>query len=1100
MGTRVALNHQTNYQYDRRITLGPQVVRLRPAAHCRTPISSYSLKIKPAKHFINWQQDPLGNHLARLVFPEPTNEFCVEVDLIAELSAVNPFDFFLEPYAEQFPFEYPPELARDLEPYLKPSPAGPLLQNFVASISRTPRATVGFLVDLNRAVRDEIGYLVRLESGIQTAEETLDKGCGSCRDSGWLLVEILRQLGLAARFVSGYLIQLASETNKNDTADLHAWAEVFLPGAGWIGLDATSGLMAGEGHIPLACTPDATDAAPITGTVERAGVDFSFSMTVQRLMEAPQFAEPVRDRQWAEAQAVAHKIDADLREGDARLTMGGEPTFVGAENPDDPQWNAAALGPEKRKLAENLIRGLREKLAPGALLHFGQGKWYPGEPLPRWALQCAWRADGVPVWENISLIALPEHDYGYGDKDAKDFIEALARRLEVRSTNVMPAYEDTFYYLWQERKLPVNLEVADSKLADARQREELMRVFDHGLLKPVGYVLPVRRRQRDGQRYWSSQHWFLRPDRLLLVNGDSPIGFRLPLESLPWVEPDEIEYDYEDDPFAQREKLPPHPTRRTELFDKEPPEDPQPAAPQRGKSAGETIRPALCVEARQGRLHVFLPYAPKLADYLEVIAAVEDTCAHLHKPVWLEGYAAPSDPRLKTFSVTPDPGVIEVNLPPAASWDELESFNQIVFAEAEANHLKAEKFAVDGKHTATGGGNHIVIGGPTAADSPLLRRPDLLRSMIAFWQNHPSLSYLFSGVFIGPTSQYPRVDEARMDSLYELEIAFSQLPAGDCPPWLVDRLFRNLLVDMTGNTHRAEFCIDKLYPPQGSGSRLGLLEMRAFEMAPNVRMALLQSLLIRALVAAFWKQPYKHGLVRWGTALHDRFLLPHYVRQDFQDVTAYLAESGYAVSAEWYTPQWEFRFPKIGNIAVGPVELELRQALEPWHVLGEEASGGGTARNVDSSLERVQVKAGGLTEGRYLIICNGRHVPLHPSGVPGEGVAGVRFRAWHPVTCLHPTIPVQAPLVFDILDLWNGRSIGGCTYHVVHPGGRAYTTRPVNAAEAESRRQERFQSFGHTPGAMVAPVEELNANTPMTLDLRWPASGQTRSASVANAS
>jgi uncharacterized protein (DUF2126 family) len=1100
MGTRVALNHQTNYQYDRRITLGPQVVRLRPAAHCRTPISSYSLKIKPAKHFINWQQDPLGNHLARLVFPEPTNEFCVEVDLIAELSAVNPFDFFLEPYAEQFPFEYPPELARDLEPYLKPSPAGPLLQNFVASISRTPRATVGFLVDLNRAVRDEIGYLVRLESGIQTAEETLDKGCGSCRDSGWLLVEILRQLGLAARFVSGYLIQLASETNKNDTADLHAWAEVFLPGAGWIGLDATSGLMAGEGHIPLACTPDATDAAPITGTVERAGVDFSFSMTVQRLMEAPQFAEPVRDRQWAEAQAVAHKIDADLREGDARLTMGGEPTFVGAENPDDPQWNAAALGPEKRKLAESLIRGLREKLAPGALLHFGQGKWYPGEPLPRWALQCAWRADGVPVWENISLIALPEHDYGYGDKDAKDFIEALARRLEVRSTNVMPAYEDTFYYLWQERKLPVNLEVADSKLADARQREELMRVFDHGLLKPVGYVLPVRRRQRDGQRYWSSQHWFLRPDRLLLVNGDSPIGFRLPLESLPWVEPDEIEYDYEDDPFAQREKLPPHPTRRTELFDKEPPEDPQPAAPQRGKSAGETIRPALCVEARQGRLHVFLPYAPKLADYLEVIAAVEDTCAHLHKPVWLEGYAAPSDPRLKTFSVTPDPGVIEVNLPPAASWDELESFNQIVFAEAEANHLKAEKFAVDGKHTATGGGNHIVIGGPTAADSPLLRRPDLLRSMIAFWQNHPSLSYLFSGVFIGPTSQYPRVDEARMDSLYELEIAFSQLPAGDCPPWLVDRLFRNLLVDMTGNTHRAEFCIDKLYPPQGSGSRLGLLEMRAFEMAPNVRMALLQSLLIRALVAAFWKQPYKHGLVRWGTALHDRFLLPHYVRQDFQDVTAYLAESGYAVSAEWYTPQWEFRFPKIGNIAVGPVELELRQALEPWHVLGEEASGGGTARNVDSSLERVQVKAGGLTEGRYLIICNGRHVPLHPSGVPGEGVAGVRFRAWHPVTCLHPTIPVQAPLVFDILDLWNGRSIGGCTYHVVHPGGRAYTTRPVNAAEAESRRQERFQSFGHTPGAMVAPVEELNANTPMTLDLRWPASGQTRSASVANAS
>ena len=610
------------------------------------------------------------------------------------------------------------------------------------------------------------------------------------------------------------------------------------------------------------------------------------------------------------------------------------------------------------------------------------------------------------------------------------------------------------------------------------------------LLEPVGYVLPLRRRQLKWRNYWSSQHWFLRPERLLLIAGDSPIGYRLPLESLPWVEPDEIEYDREPDPFAAREKLPAQPARKPELFDKTPGEDPQPAAPQRGKSAGETIRPALCVEVREGRLHVFLPYTPKLADYLDLIAAIEDTCAHLKKPIWLEGYTPPYDPRLKSFSVTPDPGVLEVNLPPAADWDELEKINQTVFAEAEANKLTAQKFGFDGRHTATGGGNHIVIGGPSAADSPLLRRPSLLRSMIAFWQNHPSLSFLFSGAFIGPTSQYPRIDEARMDSLYEMEIAFSQMPSGECAPWLVDRLFRNLLVDITGNTHRAEFCIDKLYPPQGSGSRLGLLELRAFEMPPQVRMSLLQSLLIRALVATFWKKPYTNGLVRWGTALHDRFLLPYFVKQDLQEVMAYLNESGYALSVEWFTPQWEFRFPKLGSVTVGPVELELRQALEPWHVLGEDASGGGTGRTVDASLDRVQVKASGVTEGRYAIICNGRRLPLHPTGIPGEGVAGVRFRAWHPVTCLHPTIQVHAPLVFDILDIWNGRSIGGCTYHVAHPGGRNYTTRPINAAEAESRRQERFQNFGHTPGPMATPPEEKNPVTPLTLDLRWPASGQ----------
>jgi uncharacterized protein (DUF2126 family)/transglutaminase-like putative cysteine protease len=1095
MGTQVALNHRTQYKYDRPITLGPQVVRLRPAPHCRTPILSYSLTVTPAEHFINWQHDIYNNHLARFVFQEKTDELVVEVDLVAELSSINPFDFFLEPGIENFQFQYPAKRDKDPDPYRATQEAGPLLDSFLSSLSREKQGTTSFLVDLNSRIKSTIGYTVRMEPGIQSSEQTLAKRTGSCRDMAWLLVEVLRHVGFAARFASGYLIQLATADGldgiSKDSADLHAWAEVFLPGAGWIGLDPTSGLFAGEGHIPLACTPDAPDASPITGTMEPSHVDFAHSISVHRVNEARHAAKPLSDEQWMRVETVAHQIDADLAEQDVRLTMGGEPTFVGIDEPDSPEWNGDAMGPLKRNRAVTLIRRLRDRIAPGALLHFGQGKWYPGEPLPRWAMSCYWRADGVPVWENTKLIAEEDYKYGFGASDALLFMEALVRRLEVSSRNILPAYEDAFYYLWKERRLPVNVDAADSKLENARDREELARVFERGLAKPSGYVLPIRRRQHEGRIYWSSQLWFLRPNRLLLVEGDSPIGYRLPFDSLPWVAPDDIEYDYEVDPLATREKLPVMPARRMDLFALTAGDDPLPAPPTAGESAKGAIRPALCVEAREGRLHVFLPYTPKLPDYLDLLAAIEDTCVYVQKPVWVEGYPPPSDPRLRSFSITPDPGVVEVNLPPAANWDELTKLHSVVFEEATRNRLAAEKFMYDGAHSSTGGGNHIVIGGPTASDSPLLRRPDLLRSMLAFWQNRPSLSYLFSGKFIGPTSQYPRVDEARMDALYELEIAFSQLPSGECPPWLVDRLFRNLLVDITGNTHRAEFCIDKLYPPQGSGSRLGLLELRAFEMAPTVRMGMLELLLIRTLVAMFWKRPHEARLIRWGTALHDRYMLPHYVRQDFLEVLAMVQRFGYKIDEEWYAPHLDFRFPKIGSIAIDGLELELRQALEPWHVLGEEASAGGIVRSVDSSLERIQVKLTGLTESRYVVDCNGRRVPLRPTGKPGEGVAGVRFIARRPPSCLHPTIPVQSPLVFHIYDLWKERSIGGCTYHVAHPSGKWYSTRPADATEAESRRAERFQNFAGALASGLAAEEEPNPNSPMTLDLRWPPPSQT---------
>jgi uncharacterized protein (DUF2126 family)/transglutaminase-like putative cysteine protease len=1092
MSIQIALNHRTQYRYDKAVAVGPQVVRLRPAPHCRTPVLSYSLSVTPAGRLLKWQLDLHNNHLARLLFPDKTDEFLVEVELVAELSPLNPFDFFLEPGVENYPFEYAPELTKDLEPYLGVDPAGPLLQAFLGKLSREKQGTIGFLVELNRRVRNEIDYVVRLDPGIQTCEQTLEKHSGSCRDTAWLLVQILRHFGIAARFVSGYLIQLAADDGgpgermpdggqaddprgpQTDSADFHAWAEAFLPGAGWIGMDPTSGLFAGEGHIPLVCTPSASQAAPIEGTVEPAKVDFSYSMSIRRLNSngAKGLSKPFTEEDWLQVEHVAHVIDADLEAQDVRLTMGGEPTFVGIDETESAQWNIDALGPMKRSRGLALIRCLREKVAPGALLHYGQGKWYPGEPLPRWALSCCWRADGIPVWENINLIAGENADeaqgHSLGAADALKFMAALTRRLQVSVENVLPAYD------------------RDDESTDGPEARH------HPI--PAGYILPIRRRQPEGRLCWSSQLWFPRPEPLLLSPGDSPIGYRIATESMPWVAPDEIAYEYEPAPHSDRIKLPSRTLRRMDLFQRNPAADPLPALSGTAETAPELIRPALCVQAREGRLHVFLPYASHLADYLDLVASVEDTCQYLHQPVWLEGYPPPADPRLRSFSVTPDPGVLEVNLPPASNWDGLERINTILFEEARHNRLTAEKFTYNGTHLATGGGSHIVIGGATVLDSPFLRRPDLLRSMLAFWQNHPSLSYLFSGMYVGPTSQSPRVDEARMDALYELEVAFSNLPANGCLPPMVDGLFRNLLVDVTGNSHRAEFCIDKLYPPEGRGLRLGLLELRAFEMAPHVRMGLIEMLLIRALVCMFWKRPFEGGLVRWGTALHDRFMLPHFVGRDFSDVLTCLRGCGYNFDEKWFAAQLEFRFPKIGSIAAEGVELELRQALEPWNVLAEETTSGRTFRAVDSSFERIQVKLSGFTAGnRYVVACNGRRVPLHHTDGAEprhHTVAGVRYRARQLAAELHPTIPVHAPLIFDIIDCWKERSIARCAYHVGSPDGRAYTGRPSNATEAADRRGERFQKLDPAPGVIKAPAEETNPIFPMTLDLRLPAPGK----------
>jgi uncharacterized protein (DUF2126 family)/transglutaminase-like putative cysteine protease len=1091
----VALHHRTSYTYDRRVGLGPQVVRLRPAPHCRSTILSYALKIEPEGYFINWQQDPYANYQARIVYPEPVERFQIEVDLVADMSVQNPFDFFLEEAAETFPFAYEPDLRDELAPYLKAEPAGPLLKAWLAKVPKGPIPTVDFLVALNQRLQQDIEYLIRMEPGVQSCEDTLKLGRGSCRDTGWLLVEILRHLGLAARFVSGYLIQLKPDVKsldgpsgaEQDFTDLHAWTEVYLPGAGWIGLDPTSGLFAGEGHLPLAATPKPGSAAPISGAVGECKVDFSFDMAITRIYESPRVTKPYSEEQWAAVDALGQQVDEVLSTNDVRLTFGGEPTFVSIDHVDAEEWNTGAVGPTKRPLADELIRRLRDRYAPDGLLHYGQGKWYPGEQLPRWAFAVYWRRDGKPIWRNANLIAGEVEDNAPTIGDAETFMQGVAARLEVPADAPLPAYEDPWHFTAKERKLPENVEPSDAKLDDPMERDRMARVLERGLSKPSGYVLPIQRwNAKDGRPRWFSEQWTTRSKHLLLIPGDSPVGFRLPISTLPHIPAIDYPYVVPADPFSERGELPePSAQRQPYLTGSEHPASNRQTIAEQSLDK-KRVRAALTIEPRDGRICVFMPPTETLEDYLDLIAAVEDAAAEYKLPVHVEGYEPPHDPRLNVIKVTPDPGVLEVNIQPARDWDEMVEITTTLYEDARLTRLGTEKFMIDGRHTGTGGGNHVVAGGATAADSPFLRRPDLLRSLITYWQHHPGLSYLFSGLFIGPTSQAPRVDEARHDGLYELEIAFAQIPGPgkECPPWLIDRILRNLLIDVSGNTHRTEICIDKLYSPDGPTGRLGLVEFRAFEMPPHARMSLTQQLLLRALIARFWREPYKGKLVRWGTALHDRFMLPHAVWEDIKSVIAEMRDAGFPFEADWFAPHFEFRFPRYGHTAFGSIEIELRQALEPWHVMGEEGAAGGTVRYVDSSVERLQVRASGLTDGRYVIGCNGHAVPLTGTGTNGEYIAGVRFRAWKPSSALHPTVGVDAPLVFDLYDTWNGRAVAGCTYHVAHPGGRNYEHFPVNSYEAESRRLTRFFDTGHTPGKAPPPKPLTSAEFPMTLDLR----------------
>jgi uncharacterized protein (DUF2126 family) len=1072
---RVRIQHQTRYDYDEPAALGPHLLRLRPAHHARAHLLSYNLTVEPAGAELRWQHDPWGNRVVRLTFPEgfKTTSLVLTVDAAFDIRPVNPFDFFVDERCQRVPFAYPPEIRAELGPYLDAKAPGPLLGRWLAETPFEGYVT-DFLVALNSRVAADVRYIIRDEPGVQSSEETLALRSGSCRDSALLLVDALRALGLAARFVSGYLVQLTDEGNipdlargvSTDVVDLHAWAEVYVPGAGWIGLDGTSGLLCNEGHIALACTASPEQASPVEGTASLPA-RFSFSQNVSRLGHEPTPHKPYTDEQWGELLAAGARVDEVIAASGLVLTVGGEPTWTSRENPREPEWITEALGPTKWSQGLRMARELASRFGHGALVLHRMGKLYPGESLPRWNLQLLWRQDGVPVWRDGALLALdpaPPARRASAD-DARRFGEVLAARLGVEP-RLVPGHEDPWAYLHREENLPLDVDLAAVAVDDPEERRTLARTLERGVGAVVGYALPLSREEGS----WQTDVWTFRRERMYLIFGDSPMGLRLPLERIGGEAGAVVEQDV---------TLGAAPLPTMQRPGVRPP--PRPVEP--GKKRPRT---ALCVEPRGGVLQVFLPPLPSAEGFLELIGEVEATAEELGLPVRLEGYGPPGDPRLQSCLVTPDPGVIEINVPVSRTLGEYVGMLEKVAEAALHAGLSTEKYQIDGREVGSGGGNHITLGGPTTAESPWLRRPDLLGSLLRYVQNHPSLSFLFTGLFVGPTSQAPRVDEARHDGLRELELALSRLPpeGADAPPWFVDRLLRNLLTDVAGNTHRTEICIDKLYDPAGLAGRQGLVEFRAFEMPPHERLAVAQVLLLRAITAMFLREPCRRPLIRWGTELHDRFMMPHYLWADFRQILAELAAAGLPLDEAWFQPFLDHRFPVLGTFTVDDITLELRPALEPWPVLGEEAAGATVSRYVDSSLERLQLRVDGMTEGRYQVLVNGLLLPLRPTGRAGERIAGVRFRAWQPPHCLHPHIGLHHPLRFDLVDTWGKRSLGACTYHVWHPDGRAYEDPPLTAFEAGARRAQRFTTEGHLPWPVRAQATEVDPEHPYTLDLR----------------